>query len=147
MQPVTHDMIQMHMQAYQQRSRVISHASTTFLTSWVSMQRSMRRTLEISMCSWPMELSQAVKLSSRVRKSTQENFSMLSTRFRMLSGAERYSGGQKFTPPFHNLQNVDYFSTIRGIIQNACCCIFSTDLNTIFHRKYVYIQSTRELNL
>ncbi len=35
---------------------------------------------------------------------------------------------------------------IRGIIQNACYCLFSTDLNKIFHIKDVYIYSTRENN-
>ncbi len=34
----------------------------------------------------------------------------------------------KFTSPFQNLQNVNYFTKIRGIIKNACCCLFSTDL-------------------
>ncbi len=35
--------------------------------------------------------------------------------------------------------NINYFTKIRGIIQNACYCLFSTDLNKIFHIKYVYI--------
>ncbi len=38
------------------------------------------------------------------------------------------------------MQNVNYFTKTRGIIQNTCCCLFSTDLNKIFHIKYVYIQ-------
>ncbi len=57
-----------------------------------------------------------------------------------------YSWGQKFTSPLQNLQNVNYFTKIRGIIQNACYCLFSTDLNKIVHIKYVYIESTRENN-
>ncbi len=44
-----------------------------------------------------------------------------------------------FAPPFQNLQNVNYFTKIRGIIQNACYCLFSTDLNNIFHIKDIYI--------
>ncbi len=36
------------------------------------------------------------------------------------------------------------FDQVRGIIQNAC--LFSTDLNKIFHIKDVYMQSTRENN-
>ncbi len=36
-----------------------------------------------------------------------------------------YSWGQKFTSPFQNLQNVNYFTKIRGIIQNACYYLFS----------------------
>ncbi len=31
-------------------------------------------------------------------------------------------------------------------MQNACYCLFSTDLNKIFHMKDVYMQSTRENN-
>ncbi len=50
-----------------------------------------------------------------------------------------YSWGQKFTYPLQNLQNVNYFTKIRVIIQNAFYCLFSTDLNKIFHIKDVYI--------
>ncbi len=50
-----------------------------------------------------------------------------------------YSWGQKFTPPFQNLQNVNYFTKRRGIIQNACYCLINTDLNKIFHIKDVCI--------
>ncbi len=67
-----------------------------------------------------------------------------------------YSWSQKFTYTFQNLQNVNYFNKImhyfayiikiRGIIQNACYCLFSTDLNKIFHIKDVNIYSTRENN-
>ncbi len=46
-----------------------------------------------------------------------------------------YSCVQKFTHPFQNLQNVNYFTKIREIIQNTCYCLFSTDLNKIFHIK------------
>ncbi len=45
------------------------------------------------------------------------------------------SWSQKFTYTFQNMQNVNYFTKIRGIIQNACYCLFSTDLNKIFHKK------------
>ncbi len=37
-----------------------------------------------------------------------------------------------------NRQNVYYFIKMRGIIQNACYFLFSTELN-IFHIKDVYI--------
>ncbi len=40
-----------------------------------------------------------------------------------------YSRGQMFTSPFYNLQNVNYFTKIRGIIQNACYCLLSTREN------------------
>ena len=38
-----------------------------------------------------------------------------------------------------NLQNVNSFSKIKGIIQNACYILFSTDLNKIFYIKDIYI--------
>ncbi len=38
------------------------------------------------------------------------------------------------------------FYQVRGIIQNACYCLFSTDLNKIFHIKDFYIYSIRENN-
>ncbi len=44
-----------------------------------------------------------------------------------------YSWSQKLL----NLQNVDYVTKIRGIMQHACYCLFSTDLNKIFHIKDV----------
>ncbi len=50
-----------------------------------------------------------------------------------------YSLGQKFTSPFQNLLNVHYFTKIRGIMQNACYCLFNTDQNKIFYLKDVYI--------
>ncbi len=40
---------------------------------------------------------------------------------------------------FQNLQNVDYYTKIRGITQNACYCLFSTDLTKILHIKDVHI--------
>ncbi len=46
-----------------------------------------------------------------------------------------YSWVQKFTPPPESAKC--YFTKKRGIIQNACYWLFSTDLNTIFHIKYV----------
>ncbi len=42
-----------------------------------------------------------------------------------------YCWGQKFTPPFQNMLNVNYFTKIRGIIQNAYYYLFSTDQNKI----------------
>ncbi len=36
-------------------------------------------------------------------------------------------------------ESIFYFTKIRGIIQNACDGLFSTDLNKIFHIKDVYI--------
>ncbi len=50
-----------------------------------------------------------------------------------------YSWSEKFTYTFQNLLNVNYFTKIRGIVQNACYFLFSTDLNKIFHIKDVYI--------
>ncbi len=38
------------------------------------------------------------------------------------------------------------FYQVRGITQNACYCLFSTDLNKIFHIKDVYMLFTRENN-
>ncbi len=52
---------------------------------------------------------------------------------------EKYIVGQNFTYIFQNLLNVNYFTKIRGIIQNSCYCIFSTDPNKIFHIKDVYM--------
>ncbi len=31
------------------------------------------------------------------------------------------------------------FYKVRGIIQNACYCLFSSELNKTFHIKYVYM--------
>ncbi len=39
------------------------------------------------------------------------------------------SWSQTFTYTFQNLQNFNYFTKIRGFIQNVCYCLFSTDLN------------------
>ncbi len=46
-----------------------------------------------------------------------------------------HSWSQKFT---YSLQNHAKCTKIH--VQNTCCCLFSTDLNKIFHIKYVYIQ-------
>ncbi len=48
-----------------------------------------------------------------------------------------YSWSQKFIYTLQNLQNVNYFTKIRRIVQNACYCLFSNDLNKLFHIKYV----------
>lgn len=57
----------------------------TFLTSRVSMQRSMRSTVEMSMYSRHMSFIHLVKLSTVVSKSSQVNFIMLNTRLTILS--------------------------------------------------------------
>lgn len=57
----------------------------TFLTSLVSMQRSMRSTVEMSMYSLHMSFIHLVKLSTVVWNSTQVNLMMLNTRLMMLS--------------------------------------------------------------
>ena len=59
--------------------------SCTFLTSLVSMQRSMRSTVEMSMYSLHMSFIHLVKLSTVVWQRTHVNFRMLNTRLRMLS--------------------------------------------------------------
>ncbi len=46
---------------------------------------------------------------------------------------ECYIWGLTFTFTFQDMQNVDYCTKIRGIIQKACYCLFSTDLKKIFH--------------
>ncbi len=46
---------------------------------------------------------------------------------------------QKFTYTLQNLQNVNYFNKIRGIIIQNAYYLFSTDLNKIFHMKDVYM--------
>lgn len=66
-----------------QRSRASSRA--TFLISLVSMQRSILRTVEMSMCSLEMELSHVVKLSTVARNRTQVNFKILKILLMMLS--------------------------------------------------------------
>lgn len=60
-------------------------AVSTFLTSLVSMQRSMRSTVEMSMYSLHMSFIHLVKLSTVVWNSTQVNLMMLNTRLMMLS--------------------------------------------------------------
>lgn len=57
------------------------------------MQRSILSTVEISMCSLEMELSQAVKLSSVARKRTQVNFKILNILLMMLSKGEQKQQG------------------------------------------------------
>ncbi len=51
-----------------------------------------------------------------------------------------YSWSQKFTY-IHLAESTKcwLFYQVRRIIQNACYCLFSTDLNKIFHKKYVYM--------
>ncbi len=45
------------------------------------------------------------------------------------------------------MQNVNYFSKTRGIIQNACYFLFRTDMNKIFHIRYLHIVHKRKLKL
>lgn len=70
-------------------SKVDAEVLGTFLTSRVSMQRSIRSTVEMSMYSLHMSFIHLVKLSTVVWKSTQVNFMMLNTRFMMLSEGEQ----------------------------------------------------------
>lgn len=59
--------------------------SVTFLISLVSIHLSILRTVDISICSLEMELSQVVKLSTVARKRTQVNFKMLNILLMILS--------------------------------------------------------------
>jgi len=68
--------------------RQIPIKKQTFLTSLVSMQRSIRSTVAMSMYSLHMSFIHLVKLSTIVWKSTQVNFMMLNTRLMMLSNAK-----------------------------------------------------------
>lgn len=57
----------------------------TFLISLVSMHLSILRTVDISICSLEMELSQVVKLSTVARNRTQVNFKILNILLMILS--------------------------------------------------------------
>lgn len=59
--------------------------SVTFLISLVSMHLSILKTVDISICSLEMELSQVVKLSTVARKRTQVNFKILNILLMILS--------------------------------------------------------------
>ncbi len=39
-----------------------------------------------------------------------------------------------------NLKMFNYFTKIRAIIQNACCCLFSTDLNIFPKIRHLHIR-------
>ncbi len=52
-----------------------------------------------------------------------------------------YSLGQKFTYTLQNLQNVHYFYQNKRDHTKCVIFLFSTDLNKIFHIKYIYIYS------
>lgn len=67
------------------RSKKSSTNSVTFLISLVSMHLSILRTVDISICSLEMELSQVVKLSTVARNRTQVNFKILNILLMMLS--------------------------------------------------------------
>lgn len=69
----------------------------TFLTSLVSMQRSIRSTVEMSMYSLHTSFIHLVKLSTVVSKSSQVNFIMLNTRLIILS-----EGREKNTTILHS---------------------------------------------
>ncbi len=57
-----------------------------------------------------------------------------------------YSCAHKFTYPLQNVQNVNNWNKIRGIMNIACYFLFSTVLNKLFHITDVYIYSTRQNN-
>ncbi len=57
-----------------------------------------------------------------------------------------YSCAHKFTRPLQNMQNVNSFNKIRGIVKIACYCLFNTLLNKLFHITRVYIFPTRQNN-
>lgn len=79
-------------------------ASPTFLTSLVSMQRSMRSTVEMSMYSLHTSFIHLVKLSTVVSKSSQVNFIMLNTRLMILSvGRDR-----KYNYLYHLLHTPEF---------------------------------------
>ncbi len=44
-----------------------------------------------------------------------------------------------YIPLSESAKYVNYFTKIREIVQNACYCLFSTDMIEIFHIKDVYI--------
>lgn len=71
-------------------SKIYVKIPRTFLTSLVSMQRSIRSTVEMSMYSRHMSFIHWVKLSNVVWKSSQVNFMMLNTRLMMLSKGRVY---------------------------------------------------------
>ncbi len=48
---------------------------------------------------------------------------------------------QKFTYVLQNLYDFNYLIKIRGIIQKAHYCLFSTDLNKISHRPKLCLNS------
>ncbi len=50
-----------------------------------------------------------------------------------------YSFAHKFTCPLQNMQNVNNFNKITGIMKIACYCLFNTVLNKLFHITDVYI--------
>ncbi len=57
-----------------------------------------------------------------------------------------YSCAHKFTCSLQNMQNVNNFDKIRGIMKIASYCLFNTVLNKLFHITDVYIFSTRQNN-
>ncbi len=57
-----------------------------------------------------------------------------------------YSCAHKFTCPLQNMQNVNNFNKIRGMMKIACYCLFNTVLNKLFHITHVYIFSTIQNN-
>lgn len=67
------------------RSKKSYTNSITFLISLVNMHLSILRTVDISICSLEMELSQVVKLSTVARKRTQVNFKILNILLMILS--------------------------------------------------------------
>lgn len=64
--------------------------SITFLISRVSIHLSILRTVDISICSLEMELSQVVKLSTVARNRTQVNFRILNILLMILSRQKKH---------------------------------------------------------
>lgn len=82
-------------QLFLHRSKGQRGGSGTFLTSRVSMQRSKRSTVEMSMYSLHMSFIHLVKLSTVVLDSTQVNLMMLNTRLMMLSEGGKTTGRRR----------------------------------------------------
>ncbi len=57
-----------------------------------------------------------------------------------------YSCAHKFTCLLQNMQNVNNFNKIGGIMKIACYCLLNTVLNKLFQITDVYILSTRQNN-
>lgn len=87
--------------------------SITFLISLVSMHLSILRTVDISICSLEMELSQVVKLSTVARKRTQVNFKILNILLMILSRKKKKKQHFKRTKCYHSF-----------------CCVLHSDVSS-----------------